>query len=97
VSVSGDIDLTTEQAFRDALTGAAANPAGRLVVDLAGVGFFASAALQALLEMNRQVKVAGGSLVVAAAQPVVARVLSLTGLDKVIPVVAGVEEALALR
>jgi anti-sigma B factor antagonist len=97
VSVTGDIDMTTEQAFRDVLMGEATKPARRrVVVDLAGVGFMASAGLHALLTVNERVKAAGGSLIVARAQPVVARVLSLTGVDEEIPVVGDVGEALRI-
>jgi len=97
VSVTGDIDTTTEQAFRDVLMGEAAKPARRrVVVDLAGVGFMASAGLHALLTVNERVRAAGGSLIVAGAQPVVARVLSLTGVDQEIPVADDVGEALRM-
>jgi anti-sigma B factor antagonist len=97
VSVTGDIDMTTEQAFRDVLMGEATKPARRrVVVDLAGVGFMASAGLHALLTVNERVRAAGGSLIVARAQPVVARVLSLTGVDEEIPVVGDVGEALRM-
>ena len=97
VSVTGDIDTTTEQAFRDVLMDEATKPARRrVVVDLAGVGFMASAGLHALLAVNERVRAAGGSLIVACAQPVVARVLSLTGVDQEIPVVGDVGEALRM-
>lgn len=97
MSISGDIDMTTEQAFRNALMREVAKPTQwRVVVDLAEVGYMASAGLHVLLAVNRQVKAAGGSMVVACAQPIVARVLSLTGVDEVIPVADGVQEALAL-
>jgi anti-sigma B factor antagonist len=97
VSVTGDIDMTTEQAFRDVLMGEATKPARRrVVVDLAGVGFMASAGLHALITVNERVKAAGVSLIVARAQPVVARVLSLTGVDEEIPVVGDVGEALRM-
>jgi anti-sigma B factor antagonist len=96
MSVNGDIDMTTEQAFRDALMREVAKPAQRrVVVDLAGVGYMASAGLHVLLAVNQQVKAAGGSLVVACAQPIVARMLSLTRVDEVIPVANGTQEALA--
>ncbi len=97
VSVTGDIDMTAEQAFRDVLMGEATKPARRrVVVDLAGVGFMASAGLHALLTVNERAKAAGVSLIVASAQPIVARVLSLTGVDEEIPVVGDVGEALRM-
>jgi len=89
--------MTTERAFRDVLGSEATKPARRVVVvDLAGVGFMASAGLHVLLGVSQLVKAAGGSLIVACAQPVVARVLSLTGVDEEIPVVDDVGEALRM-
>lgn len=97
VSVTGDIDVTTGQAFRDVLMDEATKPSRRrVVVDLAGVGFMASAGLHVLLTVNERVRAAGGSLIVACPQPVVARVLSLTGVDEEIPVVGEVGEALRM-
>jgi anti-anti-sigma factor len=43
VSVAGEIDAGTEQQFRDALTSVLARGVLRIVVDLAGVAFMASA------------------------------------------------------
>lgn len=97
VSVTGDIDMTTGQAFRDVLMDEATKPSRRrVVVDLAGIGFMASAGLHVLLTVNERVRAAGGSLIVACPQPVVARVLSLTGVDEEIPVVGEVGEALRM-
>lgn len=94
VAVTGDLDMTTELAFREALLAEAARPARRVVADLTGVGFMALAGLHVLLAANQRVKAAGGSLILAGAPPVVARVLSLSGTDEVIPMAADVKEAL---
>jgi anti-sigma B factor antagonist len=95
VSVTGEIDTGMQQAFRDALMGEVEELArGRLVVDLSGVGFMAAAGVHVLLMVSELLAADGGSLVVAGAQPVVARVLSLTGVDQVIPVAKGIEQAL---
>jgi anti-anti-sigma factor len=56
----------------------------------------ASAGLHALLAVNERVRAAGGSLIVACVQPVVARVLSLTRVDQEIPVAGDVGEALRM-
>lgn len=67
-----------------------------MVLDLSGVGFLASAGVHALLDAAALLRSGNGALVLACAQPVVARVLSLTGTDQLMPVVGTVDEALAL-
>ena len=49
VSVAGEIDLSTEHVFRDALASVLAGGAVRVVVDLAGVTFMSSTGIGVLL------------------------------------------------
>jgi anti-anti-sigma factor len=48
-----------------------------------------------LLEMSARLEAAGGSIALASVQPMVARVMSLTGADELVPVLPTVAEALA--
>jgi anti-anti-sigma factor len=95
VSVAGDLDMHTERQLRDELTRFSRGPARHLVVDLSGVEFMASAGVHVLLAMSAQLGEAGGSLVLACVHPMVARVLSLTGADQLMPVRPTVAGALA--
>ena len=95
VTVMGDVDMHSEGRLRDALTEAGAIPGGRVVLDLSGVEFMASAGVHVLLDVAGQFEKAGGVLVLAAPQPLVARVLSLTRADELIPMAATVDQALA--
>lgn len=95
VSVAGEIDVGTECKFRDALTSGLAHGALRIVVDLAGVTFMGSTGIGVLMGTRRVLAAEGGSLVLAAPHGDVAQVLSLTGVDDVIPVAASVVEAVA--
>jgi anti-anti-sigma factor len=95
VTVTGDVDMHSQSGLRDALIEAGAVPGTRVVLDLSGVEFMASAGVQVLLDGASQFETAGGALVLVGPQPMVARVLSLTQADQLIPVAATVAEALA--
>ncbi len=95
VSVAGEIDAGTERQFRDALASVLARGVLRVVVDLAGLVFMASAGIGVLMEVRRALADKGGLLVLAAPHGEVAQVLSMTGVGEVIPVTASVADAVA--
>lgn len=95
VAVAGDVDMHTEGLLRDELIRLSQPPDRRLVLDFSGVEFMASAGVAVLLEVSAQLDAAGGSLTLARVHPVVARVLSLTAADELIPVLPTIDEALA--
>ncbi|HEY0936861.1 MAG TPA: STAS domain-containing protein [Trebonia sp.] len=95
VSVAGAIDASTEQRFRDDLAGVLSDGATRVVVDLGGVGFMASAGIGVLMGVRRVLADGGGLLVLASPHGEVAQVLSMTGVSAVIPVAASVADAVA--
>lgn len=96
LAVTGEVDAVTVPPFRDALMQQAPAVGRRVVVDLSGLRLMDTAAIHVLVSVNNRVMAGGGLLVLAAAQPAVARVLSLAGADKVMPVVGSVAAALAL-
>jgi anti-sigma B factor antagonist len=65
----------------------------QLVVDLAGVGFMDSSALGALVTIFKALHDVGGRLCLAAVQPAVRSVLSITSVDRAIDVYDDVEAA----
>lgn len=77
---SGRIDHLTADRFKTALMDHLQHQVSpdRVVLDLAGVDYIASAGLRALVLAARQVKAHGGRLVVAALQPVVRGVFEIT-------------------
>ena len=95
VSVSGEIDASTEQRFRDGLTSVLSDGVIRVVVDLAGVAFLASAGIGVLMGVRRVLADGGGMLVLAAPHGEVAQVLAMTGVSDVIPVASSVADAVA--
>lgn len=94
LAASGDIDMVTAPRFEEALMSALRDRPETLVVDLAEVGFFASAGLSALVAAYQEAGEHAGLRVVATSTAT-ARPLQVTALDRKIPVYASREEALA--
>jgi anti-sigma B factor antagonist len=76
--LNGELDMSTVPGLLDRLQPVAM--AGRdLVVDLAGISFFGTAALTALAELDRHATASGGSIQLSHLPAPVWRVLVLTG------------------
>jgi anti-anti-sigma factor len=81
IAVDGEIDLaTTEQLQADLLDVISAGLAHRVEVDLAGVSFMDCTGLGVLVVARGAAARAGCSLQITRPQPVVRRILELTGL-----------------
>ena len=96
VAVSGEQDIYTAPALRERLEQGLGATTG-LVVDLSGATFLDSSILGALLEARRQAQEKGLGYVVCLGEkpePGVERILEITGLVPVFPVVGSREEAL---
>jgi anti-sigma B factor antagonist len=101
VVVRGEHDIYTAPTLRDRLdealgSGSAAAPTG-VIVDLSAATFLDSSILGALLEARRQALERGVGYVVSLGdepEPGVQRILEITGLVPVFPVVKSREEAL---
>src|SRR3954471_12598270 len=97
VVVRGEHDIYTAPALRDRLDEAVGGGPAGIVVDLSGATFLDSSILGALLEARRQALERGLGYVVCIGpepEPGVARILEITGLVPVFPVVRSREEAL---
>jgi anti-sigma B factor antagonist len=95
VALAGECDLSTGRRLRDVLTSEVSRGAQRLIVDLSSLTFMDSTALQVLVGIRALLAVRGGTLMLVAPQPVVARILELTGTDQLIPVYDRLEDAQA--
>ena len=67
----------------------------RLVFDIAGLDYADSSGVGAIVSCLSRIRRAGGDLRLAGAKPRIQRILSLTGVDKLAPNYATVEEAVA--
>ncbi|MFD3544254.1 STAS domain-containing protein [Streptomyces sp. NPDC058655] len=93
LELAGELDHDTAPPLRHALD-TAVTPGGRLLVDLAGLGFCDSTGLNVLLHSRLTAHEAGATLELAGLRGPVARMFRITGADGVFPVHASVAEAL---
>ena len=93
VTLAGECDLHTGRQLRDVLTSEVSRGARRMILELSGLSFMDSTGMQVLLSIRTVLSVRGGTLALVAPQPVVARILELTGADQYIPVYDSLEEA----
>jgi anti-sigma B factor antagonist len=96
VVVEGEHDIYTAPALRERLEEALAKGGG-VVVDLTGATFVDSSVLGALLDARRRALDAHQGFVVCVGEqvePGVRRILDITGLVPVLPVVSGRDEAI---
>jgi anti-sigma B factor antagonist len=95
--VAGEVDMSHEEELRDELRGAVEADAKGIVVDLTACEFIDSSAIRALL-LSREQKnpdQGGETFAVAASSDQIIRILSVMGLDQVLPIKPSVEEAAA--
>lgn len=95
VHVTGDVDVVTAPAMREALDAVIGSGHRRVVLDLTRVEFIDSTGLGVLVGRLKSLRRGGGWLTVAAAHERVLRVLSITGLDAVLDVQPDVDRAVA--
>ncbi|MFC4909573.1 STAS domain-containing protein [Actinomadura gamaensis] len=94
--VEGEIDYRTAPGVRESLLQAVRDDRPRcMVVDLDRVDFFDSSGLGTLVAVWKAAQLQGGRLVIARATGRCRHVLKITGVDRRIPVVETLPEALA--
>jgi anti-anti-sigma factor len=86
LTLSGEADLTSVAELTEALTAQLAIGERHLTVDLTRLRFADSAVIRALVLADRTLKQRGGGLTLRHPQPVVARALSLLGVDQAIDI-----------
>jgi anti-sigma B factor antagonist len=97
VRVAGEVDLSHEDELRGELRVAVAAGAKGIVVDLTECEFIDSSGVRALLRSREAQRADQGPerLAVAASSDQILRILSVMGIDQVIPIHSTVEEASA--
>lgn len=98
VAPAGRIDHASAAALEAALAPLlddAAQRRGALVLDFSGVDYISSVGLRVLMLAARQMRAAQARIGVAALQSVVAEIFTISRFDKVLPVCATLEQALA--
>ena len=97
LSPRGRIDHASADAFKTVLAPflAAAGPGQPLVLDLGAVDYIASIGLRVLMLASRQVRAQGGTIAVAALQPLVREIFEISKFTLVFPCYPTVGDALA--
>ena len=95
VAAPDEIDITNAEALRSALLKAAANGNRTLVVDMTRTQFCDSSGLHTLIAAHKRAEAEGREVLLVIPSPAVLRVFALTGMDKVIPNVTSLPQALA--
>lgn len=95
VTAPEQIDATNAAGLRAAVLDAAAHGHGTFVVDLTGTRFCDSAGLHVLIGAYKRARVEGGEVLLVIGGAAVLRIFAVTGLDRVIPNFASLDEALA--
>ncbi len=95
VHIAGEVDMSHEEELRGELRSAVAADSNGIVVDLTECEFIDSSGVRALLLSREAQNSDDGTekLAVAASSEQILRILSVMGIDKVIPIRPTVEEA----
>ncbi|MCK7624953.1 STAS domain-containing protein [Streptomyces sp. RS10V-4] len=94
VAVCGELDAETATALHHHLANQLTHGRRHLVLDLRDVPFMDSSGLNIIIRAYNDTRRVGGSVQLAAASPVVRRLLDLTGISVTAPVRDTPEEAL---
>jgi anti-sigma B factor antagonist len=94
VTTPEEIDVANAALLQKALLEAAGPGHALVVVDMSRTRFCDSAGLNALVAADRQARAEGGEVRLVVVGEAVARLVALTGVDRVIPIYASLEEAL---
>ncbi len=88
VYLEGTCDLATVPALRQALMPLSPPEVTELVIDVGGLEFCDSTGLGTMLGALRRMREGGGEFAIAGARGTVLRLLEITGLDSVVPLVS---------
>ncbi len=95
IALSGEVDLYTAPEFKQQLIDAVAEGARHVVVDLTGTTFIDSTTLGVLVGGVRRLHEKDGDLSLVCSDRNIGKIFEITGLDKIFPITASREEALA--
>ena len=93
IAVSGEVDVYTSPGLKREIGSALDDGCMDVVIDLERIGFIDSSGLGVLVSALRKVKEQGGTMRIVCTRESILKIFRITGLDKVFPVFATVEEA----
>lgn len=92
VRVTGELDLHTSPKLRDEVLELVAAGTDRLALDLSGVSFMDSSSLGVLVTCLKRIRERDGRLALVGVSGSPAKVLALTGLDRVFEISGSVDD-----
>ena len=95
VTAAEEIDITNADGLQAALLEAAGHGHATLVVDMTRTQFCDTAGIHVLVGAHKRALTEGGQLRLVISSANVLRVFAITGIDRVIPQFASLDEALA--
>jgi anti-sigma B factor antagonist len=95
VTAPEEVDIANVAGLRAAVSEAVGAGSALVIVDMSRTRFCDSAGLNVLVTADRQARAEGGEVRLVIVAAAIVRVVALTGVDRVIPVYASLEEALS--
>lgn len=93
LSLDGEVDVYTSPTLKERLVETVDDGCFNILVDMRDVGFIDSSGLGVLVSGLRRVKENGGTMRLVCTKENILKIFRITGLDKVFPIFADVEEA----
>lgn len=95
IAVEGELDLASAPDLATIGDQVLAGGAANVIIDASELAFCDSSGLRVLVQLANDLRPSGGRLVIAAAQPIVLRVLEITGLTETVVIADSVSAATA--
>ena len=95
IELGGEIDLYTAPEFKERMVELIEGGKKRIVVDLSAATFIDSTTLGVLVGGVKRLRPAGGSLALVCTDQNITKIFEITGLDRVFPIHASRDDALA--
>lgn len=94
LALRGEIDVYTAPRLRQAITDVIDSGAAKVILDMEQVDFLDSTGLGVLVGALKRAKSKDGILSIVATQDKILKIFDITGLNKVFPMHASVDEAI---
>jgi len=95
LDVAGEVDLSTAPVLRARLDEVISGGSRRLIVSLEEVTFMDSSGLSVLVSAFKAMREAGGRISLVCDEPTIAKIFTITGLDRILSIHTTLREAVS--